>query len=69
MRYSGDPLRDFALHDIEDAKSRERLPKCHYCGEPITEDEYYDIEGTYICPRCLKGYRRYTEDYEPEDYE
>ena len=40
------------------------LPKCDCCGEPITDDYFYDIDGTYYCEECLKSeFRKNTDDY------
>ena len=38
-------------------------PVCDDCGESITAEEYYEIDGRIICPDCLKDYRKWTDDY------
>lgn len=59
-----DPVADFMHYDAEQAREMEKLPICEDCGEPITEDHFYEINDVYICPNCLEaGYRREIEDY------
>lgn len=41
-----------------------RRPVCGYCGQPIYDDELYDIEGETYHKRCHdEQYLRQTEDY------
>lgn len=55
------------LHDEYEAEQERKLdkfPKCDCCGEPITDDYYYNIDGTYFCEDCLNSeYRKNTDDY------
>ncbi len=55
------------LHDEyerEQESKLDRYPKCDCCGEPITDDYFYNIDGTFICETCLnEEYRKNTEDY------
>jgi formylmethanofuran dehydrogenase subunit E len=55
------------LHDEYERKRESALdkyPKCDICGEPITDEFFYDIDGTFICEECLKTeYRKNTDDY------
>ena len=55
------------LHAEFEAEQEERLdryPKCDYCGEPILDEYFYDIDGTYFHESCLKEeFRKNTEDY------
>ena len=44
-------------------REAEKLPKCDCCGERITTDKFYNIEGTYICKVCIEDYEVETEDY------
>ena len=58
-----DPLKDFARHEAEQQARLDKLPICAECGEPIQDDECYEIEGGYICEECLRNnHRRWTED-------
>lgn len=64
MRKTDDPVADFALWDAEQQKRLNRLPECANCGETITEDYFYEIEGVQVCPDCMDSdYRRYMDDY------
>lgn len=54
----------FARHDAEQQAKLDKLPKCDYCGEPITDEHLYDINGDIICEECLKdNFRKQVEDY------
>lgn len=33
-------------------------PLCDYCGEPVHDDHYYEINGDVICPDCMEEYFR-----------
>ena len=49
-------------HDQEGRLSK--YPECDCCGEAITDEHFYNIDGTFICETCLKEeYRKNTEDY------
>ena len=53
-----------SAYEDEQQRKIDKLPKCEYCGEPITDEYFYDINGTFICEECLNGnYRKSTEDY------
>ena len=59
-----DPYYDFDQWDAEQARYLARLPKCSECGQPIQDEEYYEIDGKFYCSDCLETYHRhYTEDY------
>ena len=52
------------LHDDEQEKQLKELPVCDYCGEPVQDEYYYQINDEVICTRCLNEYcRKVTEDY------
>lgn len=64
MRYTDDPIADFHRHDSEQEKALENLPKCDYCGEPIQDDYYYDIDDYFLCKKHMNElYRKRTEDF------
>lgn len=55
----------FEKYDSEREESLDKLPKCTCCGEPITDDFYYNIEGEILCYNCLNElYRKDVDDYE-----
>ena len=62
MRYSGEPLQDFADYCYEQERHAEQLPKCDYCGESIMEDCYYEIGGEKVCEQCLIANHRKAVD-------
>lgn len=64
FRRTGDPIADFYAYDAEQYAELQKLPKCDYCGEPIVEEDCYEINDMLICPDCLdKEHKRRTEDY------
>lgn len=68
MFHSRDWVPDYAeLHDRYEAEQQrqlDRLPKCEYCGETITDDFLYDLNGDIMCEKCLNdNYRKPVDDY------
>ena len=51
-------------HDRERERELKKFPKCDCCGEPITDDYYYDIDGDKICKDCLDKWYRVENDTE-----
>lgn len=62
MFRTDDPIADFDRYDAEQEKRRDELPECDYCGERITDDYYYVINGDVICEDCLKKHFRQAND-------
>lgn len=63
MHYTDDPVADYNKHDKQHEIWLRTLPICAECGEPIQDEECYEINGEFICPECLKdNHRRWTED-------
>ena len=51
-------------YEIAREQKLQKLPKCDCCGEPITDDYFYNIDGTYFCEeRLISEYRKNTDDY------
>lgn len=50
------------LESYRESKKR-KLPMCDKCLEPIFDEHFYEVDGLYICPDCMDGCRRLTEDY------
>ncbi len=62
--YIPDLVDCYHKYDAERQRELDRLPKCEYCGEPITDDYLYDINGDVICEECLKdNFRKLVDDY------
>jgi len=45
----------FLAHDAEQAVAEKRLPICANCGEPITSDAAYNVDGLW-CERCFNAW-------------
>ena len=63
MMLSDDPIRDFANWDYEQLLKEQTCPVCNDCGDPITDDKYWEFHGLYYCERCVQEHSHYTEDY------
>ena len=64
MFRTDDPVADFDRWDEEQQRQLEKLPKCAYCGEPIQDDIYFEINGEPVCEECLiEHHRKAVEDY------
>lgn len=54
----------FERHEAERERTLSRYPKCDSCGESITDDTYYRINGNIYCKECLDDeFGHSTEDY------
>lgn len=62
MIWTDDPIRDFERHDAEQREWLDKLPKCDFCGDHITDDSYHEIRGLNICDRCLEDHRKNTPE-------
>ena len=66
----GEMLDNYNLwenHETEQEQALEAYPRCDCCGEPITDEHFYNIDGTFLCEACLnEEYRKRTEDYMEE---
>lgn len=64
---SASPDDDFSRWEAQREKQLAKLPKCYECGEPIQDDECYEINDELICPKCLEdNHRKFTDDYTDE---
>lgn len=63
MDYVPDYTDLHAEYEREQERRLERLPKCEVCGEPIVDEQFYNIEGTYICLECINDFKVDTDDY------
>lgn len=62
--YIPDPVDLYNEYDARQQRELQKLPKCEYCGETITDDHYYDINGDVICEECLNdNFRKPVDDY------
>ena len=64
MFYTDDAERDFAMHDMEQARREARLPVCDKCKKRINDDIYFEINEEILCENCMSDeYARSTEDW------
>lgn len=57
-----DPIRDFMNHEAEQEAWLAERPICADCDEPIQDDHCFEINGEYICPRCMEDLHRRDVD-------
>ena len=63
MFYSDNPAWDYDRYCEEREEQMQKHPECSCCGEYITDDFCYVIDGDIYCEECLKDeFRRLTED-------
>lgn len=63
MSWTDDPIADFMRWDAEQERKLARRPVCADCDEPIQDEYCYEINGEYICERCLCDlHRKAVED-------
>lgn len=54
--YSDDPVRDYDRKANDEDAWLRSLPVCEHCGEPIQDEEYFEINGAYVHDDCLRDY-------------
>ena len=53
-----------ALHEAEQERRLRHYPVCVECGERITDDFLFNIDGDLYHEECAKNnFREHTEDY------
>ena len=63
MMWSDDPERDLFRYEREQDRKLTRRPICDICGEHITDEHFYMIDGKKICQECLDdNYLAFVED-------
>ena len=64
MEYIPDYNDLHAEYEREQERELRKFPKCDCCGEHITDEYFYNIDGTYLCETCLNDeYRKKTDEY------
>ena len=53
-----DPIADFNRWNAEQESWLVERPVCADCDEPIQDDHCFEINGEYICPRCMEDLHR-----------
>lgn len=59
-----DNYDQWEAHEAKQEAERSKYPVCSYCGEPITEEWMFDIEGEHYHTECaMHEFCKYTDDY------
>lgn len=61
MTNSDDPLRDYNRWQDEMYLWEQSRPICVECGNHITGDYLWEIEGQNYCEDCIDSHRRYID--------
>ncbi len=68
MPYIPDYTDLHAEHEREQERRLRKHPKCERCKERITDEKFYNIDGTFICKDCLDDYISENFKVNTEDY-
>lgn len=60
--YSDDPEKDFLNYDSEQTRWLNSRPVCCRCGDPIQDEDAYEIEGNLYCVECIEDMRVSIDD-------
>ena len=53
----------FLAHERDMEQRLAKRPVCHYCGQPIQDEFFYEIDCEKVCEECLNlHFRRMVED-------
>ena len=62
--YTDDPVRDAERYTEAQEERLERYPKCDHCGERITDDRLFNIDGKLYHIDCAEDlFKEWTEDH------
>lgn len=66
--YIPDYTEQHAMYEAEQERRLRKHPRCERCKERIVDEEFYNIDGTFICEECLDDYisehfKVNTDDY------
>lgn len=54
----------YAMHEARQERELRKYPKCAECGERITDEYLFDIEGVLYHEKCANdNFRKDVEDY------
>lgn len=59
MNFSSDPVADAERREVDYDKWLKTRNMCFSCGDYITEDYAYRIDGHLYCQNCIKESREY----------
>ena len=64
MRTYDDAEGDALRYAAECEEENKKYPVCVSCGNTITDETYYEVNGEILCEECLNDtYLRFTSDY------
>lgn len=63
MSYIPDNHDLWEAHQAKEDERIARLPVCDWCGEPIQDEQFYHLDGEYICKACMDGQLVETVDF------
>lgn len=61
MLFTDNPIADFDRYCNEQQKELDRLPECCECGEKIMDEYCFEVNGEYICERCMEEHKKSVE--------
>ena len=62
--YSDNPVRDAERRMADLDRWLDQFPKCAHCGEAITDETLFDIDGELYHIECAEEeFKKYTDDY------
>lgn len=62
--YIPDAIDHYNAYEARRERELRKYPKCSYCGDPITDDYLFDINGVLYCETCMNNWlRKDVEDY------
>ena len=53
-----DNYSQWERHEAEQEKALADCYHCDYCGNPIQDEHYYEINGDILCEKCLNYHFR-----------
>ena len=58
----------YDMHERDQERRLRRHPKCEKCKERITDEHFFNIDGTFICGECLGDYISENFKVNTDDY-
>lgn len=62
MYRTDNPIADYDGYLGEQDYRKRHLPRCEECGEIITDEMCYEIDGTYLCCSCMESHKKWVCD-------
>lgn len=68
MEYIPDYNDLFDEYEADQERRLRKYPRCERCKERIVDEEFYNIDGTFICEDCLDDYLSENFKVKTDDY-